>query len=109
VFFALVPVREPWQVPLYLTSEAWNYCPGSAVHLALFRHWYEGYGAVITTMADAVIEFHVERPPATLEAARVLAYEQFLYCPHIVYDGLGTLGNVAGALLNRPRWYFWWA
>jgi hypothetical protein len=109
VFFALVPVGEAWRVPVYLGGSGWNECPEAAVHLAFFKRWFERYGAVVTTMADAVIELHVERPPATLEEAQVLAYEQFVYCPHIVYEGLGTLGNVAGVLVNRPRWYFWWA
>ena len=33
--------------------------------------------------------------------------EQFAYCDDIVHQGAQTICNLA-ALLNNPRWFFWW-
>jgi hypothetical protein len=108
VFFALIPVEAPWLVPAHLKLGGWSDCPDAAVHTAFFRRWFERYGAVVTTVADAAIEFTVERPPTTQEAARELAYEQFVYCPHLVHELMGRFANLAAALLGSPHWYLWW-
>jgi hypothetical protein len=108
VIIGLIPAPEPWQVPAVLRPGDWNDCPGPEVHVALFKRWYERYGAIVTSMSFDVIEFSVERPPRTMEDARGLAREQFVYCTDIVHQGVGTLDNLARALLNAGNWYFWW-
>jgi hypothetical protein len=108
VFFGLVPVTAPWLVPAYLKFGGWNDCPDAVVHLAFFHRWFDRYGAVVTTVADDVIEFNVARPPTTPEASRQLALEQYVYCPDIVDQGVETLGNLTGTLQGSPNWYFWW-
>jgi hypothetical protein len=108
VFFGLIPVEQPWAVPAYLKQGGWNECPDATVHVAFFRHWFETYGAVPISMAGDVIEFHVARPPATMAQADELAREQFVYCADIVYQSVGTVGNLASARLNGANWYFWW-
>lgn len=109
VFFALIPADPPWLVPAHLRTAGWGNCPDAVVHTAICRRWYERWGAVITTIADGVVELHVERPPATMEVARELAIEHFVYCPDTIYEGVRTIGNLAGSLLDSPLWYFWWA
>jgi hypothetical protein len=109
VIFGLIPVEVPWLVPTYLRTAGWGDCPDAVVHTALFRRWYERYGAVVSTIADGVVEFHVGRPPATLEAAHGLAVELFIYCPDVIYQGVRSIGNLAAALQNGRLWYFWWA
>jgi hypothetical protein len=109
VFFGLVQVDAPWQVPAHLRTNGLGDLPDSVVHAALFRRWYRRYGAVVATIADGVIELQVERPPATVEDAHAAAIELFLYCPDVVYQGLGTIGNLAAALHNGRLWYLWWA
>jgi hypothetical protein len=108
VFIGLIPVAEPWLVPAYLKMGGWNDCPDATVQLGFFKRWFDRYGAVVTTMADDVIEFNVSRPPTTAEAARQLAMEQYVYCTDIVDQGVETLGNLAAALRGSPNWYFWW-
>lgn len=107
VFFALVPVQHAWQVPCQLKPGGWNECPEPHVHLALFKRWYERYGAIVTTVTNDVIQFTVPNPP-TGEAAKSLAWEQYVYCGDIVHQGVGTLGNLAAALQGSKNWYFWW-
>lgn len=108
VFFGLIPVETPWLVPAYLKVGGWNDCPDGAVQLAFFRRWFERYGAVVTTVADDVIEFNVARPPTSPEAARQLAWEQYVFCIDIVDQGVQTLGNLTAALQGSSNWYFWW-
>jgi hypothetical protein len=108
VYFGLIPVEAPWLVPAYLKFGGWNECPDAVVQLAFFRRWFDRYGAVVTTVADDIIEFHVARPPATPEAALQLAREQYIYCADIVDQGVETVGNLAAALERSPAWYFWW-
>lgn len=108
VFIGLVPVQEPWQVPAYLKIGGWNDCPDAEVHVAFFKRWYEQFGAVVTSISSDVIEFTVERPPQTMEEARRLAHEQFVYCADIVHQGVQTEGNLAQVLLGNKNWFFWW-
>lgn len=108
VFFALVPTETPWHVPAHLKPGGWNECPDPAVHVAFFKRWYDQYAAVPTTITNDIIEFHVERPPRTRADATKLAREQFIYCPDLVNQGVGTLGNLAAALVDSKCWYFWW-
>ena len=108
VFYALVPVEQSWQVPAILKPGGWNECPEPAEHLAFFKRWDERYGARIVSYSGDIIEFVVARPPATMEEAQQLAREQFLYCPDIVHQGVGTGGNLAALLLESDNWYFWW-
>jgi hypothetical protein len=108
VIFGLIPAEFPWLVPTHLRTSGVANCPDSAVHTALSRRWYERHGAVMTTIADGVIEFQVERPLATLELARQVALEHFVYCPDVVHQGMVTLGNSAAALMTNHTWYFWW-
>jgi hypothetical protein len=108
VFIGLVPVQEPWQVPAYLKIGGWNECPEADIHVAFFKRWYEQFGAVVTSISSDVIEFTVERPPQTMEEARRLAHEQFIYCADIVHQGVQTESNLAQALLGSGNWFFWW-
>lgn len=109
VFFGLIPVAAPWLVPTHLRTAGYGSCPDAVVHTALFRRWHERYGAAVTTIADGVVELHVERPPTSMEAARELAIEHFVYCPDVLHQGLETIGNLAAILLQGHLWYFWWA
>jgi hypothetical protein len=108
VFIGLVPVEHSWLVPAHVKPGGWNSCPEPAVHVALFRHWHERYGAEVTTIANDVIEFTVARPPTNHADARTLAIEQFLYCGDLVQQGTGTVGNLAALLIDNHHWYFWW-
>lgn len=109
VYFALIPVSDPWLVPAHLHVGGWQAYMDAATHVAFFRRWHERYGAMVCTMADATIEMQLSRPPDTLEAALSLAHELFVYCPEVVYVGVGTVGNLAGSILNYTLWYFRWS
>lgn len=108
VHIGLIPVESPYLVPAYLKAGGWNDCPPSSVHTALFRRWFERYGAIVRSVSNDIIEFEVARPPESYEAALQLAREQFAYCPDIVHQGVGTIGDLADSLNGSRYWYFWW-
>lgn len=108
VHIGLIPVAESWQVPAYLKIGDWNECPEAAVHVAFFKYWYEQYGAVVTAISSDTIEFSVTRPPLSIEQARVLARQQYMYCADIVDQGVESEENLAQTLLNADNWFFWW-
>ncbi|MBO9880704.1 DUF4253 domain-containing protein [Xanthomonas sp. D-109] len=108
VHIALIPTTKPWEVPAHLKMGSWNECPEPEVHIAVFRSWFERYGAVVTGVGPDTVEFSVARPPESLEEARVLAREQFIYCADIVHQGVQSVENLARVLLKSGNWYFWW-
>jgi hypothetical protein len=108
VLIGLIPVAQPWEVAAYLRPGGWNDCPGPEVHVAMFKRWYERHGAIITGLSGDTIEMSCERPPATADAARTLAREQFVYCTDIVHQGVQSETNLAKVLLNGRNWFFWW-
>lgn len=108
VFIGMLPVQQPWHVPAMLRMGGWNECPAPEEHVAMFRHWYERYGAVVACVTDDVVEFTVARPPSTIEEARILAREQYIYCADIVQQGVGSEAALARGLLGGSQWYFWW-
>ncbi|TGK01658.1 DUF4253 domain-containing protein [Leptospira semungkisensis] len=108
VTVAHVSVAHPWEIPAKLKYGGWNECPEPAIHCALWKRWHERYGAEIVGCSHNVIEAIVARPPINQADALALAWEQFFYCPDIVYQGVASVSNLASTLMNHKTWYFWW-
>lgn len=83
-------------------------CPSPEVQVAFCKCWFDRYGAVITSVLVDIVGFSAERPPSSLEQARELAWEQFVYCPDSVHQGIGTVNNLAKTLVGSRNWFFWW-
>ncbi|MCB1052873.1 MAG: DUF4253 domain-containing protein [Acidobacteria bacterium] len=95
-------------VPAYLKLGNWNLSPAPEVHVALCKKWSDQYGAVLISASADILEFEVARPPQTQEAAKQLALEQYFYCPDIVEQGVGTVGQLAVERVDAKYWFFWW-
>ena len=104
---ALIPTKEPWEIFAWLPFGGWNECPAPEEILWLAKYWYERYNAIPAVMTRDVLEFSA--PPINdKETALGLALEQFAACPDIVYQGVDTIGRLAGGLMKSSVWYFWW-
>lgn len=105
-----IPVDKPWKVIGWLPMGGWNECPAPEKMITICRYWYEKYGAVPAVITHDVMEFLVEKPVTSEEEAWELAKEHYAYTPDRVDQctETGTLGEVAGCLLNSKVWYFWW-
>jgi hypothetical protein len=108
VLIGLVPTNLGWQVPAYLRFGGWNDCPSPEEHTRIHRSWEADYGSQVVVVTSSTIETGVSRPPTTRSAAIALAQQHFDYCADIVKQGTGTVGALAGDLLDAPFWYFWW-
>ena len=86
----------------------WNANPMPAGHIAAFRYFAKTYGAVPLVMTSDYIEMLVLRPPKSEEAAMAVALEQFIYSPDIVWQGTGSVEDLARELAGSHLWYFWW-
>ena len=58
-------------------------------------------------MTHDVLEFSAP-PVKDKDTAMGLALEQFAFCQDIVFQGIETIGRLAGSLMQSSSWYFWW-
>jgi hypothetical protein len=108
IILAKIPSGKPWEVAAWVPMGGFNECPLPEEQVAVFKYWYEKYGATPALVTQDVWEFFVERPPHTQEEAERLAWEQFGFCGDIVWQGVGTVNALAGTLIDSSIWYFWW-
>ena len=108
LIIALIPAGNPWEVFAYLNYGGWNDCPEPQAHVAIHRMWNEEYGAEPVTLTHDTLECRVPNPPSDKDSAMRLAHQHYLYCYDIVDQGVETLNNLGGTLLNNNIWYFWW-
>ena len=104
---ALIPTSEPWEVFAWLPFAGGSECPLPEEILWIAKYWYERYGVIPAVMTRDVLEFSA-RPIKDKNAALGVALEQFAFCSDIVDQGVGTIGRLAGGLIESSVWYFWW-
>ncbi|UJR82269.1 Hypothetical protein I5071_43340 [Sandaracinus amylolyticus] len=109
VAVALVPTRDPAEVPAWLAFGNWAGCPEPTVHVAMLTRWRERYGAEVVALGADVIELRVARPPADREAAMALAREQIAYAPDLLADGTRSIAQIAASRIGAPTWTLQWA
>lgn len=108
IIIAKIPTDKPWEVAAWVPMGGFNECPMPEEQVAVFKYWYEKYGAIPALVTTDVWELFVENPPKTQEESEILAWEQFGFCADIVWQGVGTVNFLAGTLKNSSVWYFWW-
>ncbi len=75
----------------------------------MLRSWEDRFGARLLTIGPgAEIQLLVDRPPRTREAAEQIAVEHCVFCDECAGQGLGSVPEVAAAILDAPIWTFWW-
>ena len=67
-----------------------------------------GGARLLTIGPGAEIQLLVDRPPRTREAAEQIAVEHCVFCDECAGQGLGSVPEVAAAILDAPIWTFWW-
>ncbi|WHY03248.1 DUF4253 domain-containing protein [Neobacillus sp. DY30] len=108
IILAKIPTDKPWEVAAWVPMGGFNECPMPDEQVAVFKYWYEKYGATPALVSQDVWELFVEIPPKTQEESEFLAWEHFGFCGDIVWQGVGTVNSLAGTLINSSVWYFWW-
>jgi len=108
VHIALIPTDDWTTIPAHLFWGGWNACPGPESHVAALRSWRERFGAELVGLSFDTMNLRVKRRPQTRAEALELAREQYVYCEDIIDQGVGTLSQLAAALMANDWWYFWW-
>ena len=80
---------------------------GDALSIVL-RSWDERFGAELVAVGFDTIQLLVARPPRTLDDAQRIAAEHFAFCSDSVYQGAGSISQLANDLIDGPIWSLWW-
>lgn len=75
---------------------------------SVLRSWEERFGAKLLELGFDTIKLFVERPPITLPSALAVAAEQFALCSGIVYQGAGSVRELAHGLVGANIWCLGW-
>ncbi|SCW75295.1 protein of unknown function [Paenibacillus tianmuensis] len=108
IIIAKIPTKNPWELAAWIPMGGFNDCPAPAEQMAVFRYWYEKYGAVPAVVTYDNWEMQLTNPPLTLEASESLAKEHFAFCYDIVMQGSDNIRALASSLKDSTTWYFWW-
>ena len=109
VVIVLVPTTKSWEVPLLLRFGGFGDAPTPAEQSALFKRWFDQYGAEIVTLDSDTVEFTVADPPEEPAEAWELALEHYAVAPDLVWRGTESLPLLASSLEEAPTWVLWWA
>ncbi len=106
----LFPCVEPWEVFAYSPSGGWNLTPWPDEQLAMYRHWYERYGAELVSDTGESVELYISRPPCTRHNAIRLLQEMESFGEEIVLPPRRQSSFEEDILEVRTShyWYFWW-
>ena len=107
-YLAEIPCSAPWQVLAHFPFGGWNDVPYDHELTAVFKDWFERFGAVPALISSDVIEFWVENPIEDPAVAAKLAMEMYILCPDSVDQGTDTTEALANCLLGAKVWSFWW-
>lgn len=103
-----LPIAEPWRCFAYLPIGNWNDCPAAQQIMAASKYWQKRFGALPAVISRDELQYYVPVPVTLRTMAMELAEEHYGFCPDIVDQGTGTVGNLAGNLADSNIWYFWW-
>ena len=109
LILAKIPVKNPWEIFVWLPFGNWNDCPDTPQLMAAAKYWLERYGAVPAAMSHDELEFLL---PALVhkEKAMDAAVELYGFCPDVIDQGPedATVGALADVLRQSTVWYLWW-
>ena len=107
-YLAEISCNEPWQVLAHYPFGNWNDVPPDQELTAVFRDWFERFGAVPALISSDIIDFRLDKPIEDPAVAAKLAIEMYILCPDAVDQGTETTEALASSLLGANVWSFWW-
>lgn len=102
--FALVPVKNPWEVLAWIPMGGFNWCPDELHQIGLAKGLYEKFGARIMYISYTALEYYI--PDALVEKENVEAAAKILIAAdNDIYQDYDT---AADEILGRHSWFLWW-
>jgi hypothetical protein len=103
----LVPAARPADILARLGWSLANAGITGSELAAVLRSWEDRFGARLFEVGFDAIRLLVSRPPRSLEAARRIAVEHWVFSDE-AHIGLRGIDEIARAIVNNPFWDFWW-
>ena len=111
IIIARIPTMAAWELAAWVPMGGFNDCPPPEEQVAVFKYWYDHYGAIPAIVSHDTWELKLTRPPADNHVAELLAREHFAFCSDRVYqaeESTATIRSLASHLKHSTTWYFWW-
>lgn len=105
---AKIPTGKPWELAAWIPMGGFNNCPAPDDQVAVFKYWYEKYGAVPAVVNYDTWELYVENPVDSKEEAKSLAMEHIGFCNDILWEGEVGIDSLADSIIHSHVWSFWW-
>lgn len=100
----LLPTEHGWAAPAYIHWYGAE-MSGSALTVALLRHWQQDYGAELVAHYGTMLQLQVERKPQSYREALELAWQQDTLAPCTLALPGVELYEHAWALMELDRWF----
>lgn len=109
LIMAKVPVEYSYQLPIYIPMGGFNDCPSPVEQAAIFKYWYDLYGAEPYFVSYDVWELFLKTPITDMSTCIDIAKQQYMFCTDIIEQSMyPTIKGLASQLINSNIWYFWW-
>ena len=109
ILIAEIPVKNPWEIFVYIHFGGWNDCPGNEDIMAISKYWFEKYGAIPFAISHNTLEYIVEKPVDDEDKIR-FTEEFYAFCPDSVdkYMESFNIDKLAKKIYKNKLWNFQW-
>lgn len=109
ILIAEIPVKNPWEIFVYIPFGGWNDCPGNEDIMAISKYWFEKYGAITFAISHNTLEYIVEKPVDDEDKIR-FTEEFYAFCPDSVdkYMESFNIDKLAKKIYKNKLWSFQW-
>lgn len=109
ILIAEIPVKNPWEIFVYIPFGGWNDCPGNEDIMAISKYWFEKYGAIPFAISHNTLEYIVEKPVDDEDKIR-FTEEFYAFCPDSVdkYMESFNIDKLAKKIYKNKLWSFQW-
>ncbi len=109
ILIAEIPVKNPWEIFVYIPFGGWNDCPGNEDIMAISKYWFEKYGAIPFAISHNTLEYIVEKPVDDEDKIR-FTEEFYAFCPDSVdkYMESFNIDKLAKKIYKNKLWNFQW-
>jgi hypothetical protein len=101
----LLPTLNNWDALAYISFFGAEGFGETEKMMTVLQSWQQRFGAELVAHYGTILQFVVQHPPSTLEAAFQLAWEQYMIAPCTLELPGITLREHARALLQKQRWF----
>lgn len=108
IYLGEVPTRNPYEVMAYIPMGGFGDCPDNITHISIAKLWYDEYKAVPFVISSDGLIFKCDETIKGEKDLETLAFQQYLYCGNIIWQGVETLNNLKNILSYSKFWHFWW-